>query len=789
METASLGVYGIVVKLGQPVAHLGVFVMKHLPTRLFLPWFLACTALLVVLGVPVAEGQGLGGPWCLHQGPWLNWYGEEGEDGEACDEGDGCEAPMLGAEVVPPVDTDATGNLAFSYIWGCGDYFMSVAHTVEDAIAVELRVGGPGENGPLFISKPVNTVFPQTTIGEEDFCPAPRGELYVVVTSAAYPDGEVRAQLCLDDLICPSTNPRQIYSGPHLANELVPASPVAVTSFAPCTEVRERPVLLRKRESVPWLEGGPWLAGWLEDGLHLARSLDDGASWGASEEVASGVTAPVAALGEEEDRLLDFGFIPDESCGEGECPPSGGTLFSVDAGENWSEGDPLRGPASIGPTRVFYECFDSWTAFGTREEDGIFVARSVDNGLSWSEEQIIDTSAWGTAPMLHDVAHDVVGKWVAIAQVTRDDGAGGFVDALVVLRSGDHRATWSGDLFYEHSISLGAELPQAALATTEKGRWAVVWGVREPGDPEVRQLLTARSVDNGATWTAPHKIADDAPAAPAFASNFQRVWLVVWSGNDGSAGLFDDLFYAIGFDTGETWSAPRRVLTDTAIDRARVAPVLQLDGPDKGMVAWIERTGAGCDASVHSLRFNLIDGDEVGGPEAPELDLGTTAAALLARYTPFEGGAIGSLPWETLAEWFGALASGDGGPAALFDLIDANGNSTLSVPELRAVAGARSPVHAADRNADRQVGLSELLRGIQFYNVGGYHCAENPNDTEDGYAPGAGNTDCYPHSSDYAPQNWSISLSEILRLIQFFNSAGYTHCPELATEDGFCPVL
>lgn len=89
--------------------------------------------------------------------------------------------------------------------------------------------------------------------------------------------------------------------------------------------------------------------------------------------------------------------------------------------------------------------------------------------------------------------------------------------------------------------------------------------------------------------------------------------------------------------------------------------------------------------------------------------------------------------------------------------------------------------HAADQNGDNKIGLSELLRVIQFYNSGAYHCQAG---TEDGYAPGFGDQSCPPHSSDYAPQNWVISLSELLRLIQFFNSGAYHPCE--SGEDGFC---
>lgn len=98
--------------------------------------------------------------------------------------------------------------------------------------------------------------------------------------------------------------------------------------------------------------------------------------------------------------------------------------------------------------------------------------------------------------------------------------------------------------------------------------------------------------------------------------------------------------------------------------------------------------------------------------------------------------------------------------------------------------GVEDGLHTADQNGDNQIGLSELLRVIQFYNSGGYHCDAAG---EDGYAPGPGDQTCAPHDSDYQPRDWRIGLSELLRIIQFYNSGGYHYCPEEGSEDGFCP--
>ncbi len=91
--------------------------------------------------------------------------------------------------------------------------------------------------------------------------------------------------------------------------------------------------------------------------------------------------------------------------------------------------------------------------------------------------------------------------------------------------------------------------------------------------------------------------------------------------------------------------------------------------------------------------------------------------------------------------------------------------------------------HSADHSPrDYKISLSELLRVIQFYNKGSYNCAPGG---EDGYAPGQGDDACTPHDSDYVRQDWRISLSELLRMVQFYNASGYR--TDSGGEDGFAP--
>ena len=92
--------------------------------------------------------------------------------------------------------------------------------------------------------------------------------------------------------------------------------------------------------------------------------------------------------------------------------------------------------------------------------------------------------------------------------------------------------------------------------------------------------------------------------------------------------------------------------------------------------------------------------------------------------------------------------------------------------------------HAADTDRNWQISLAELLRVVQFYNVGAFHCGEG---TEDGYAPGPGETSCGTHSADFDTPDWRITMSELLRMVQFFNALGGAYHAEPGSEDGFAP--
>lgn len=98
----------------------------------------------------------------------------------------------------------------------------------------------------------------------------------------------------------------------------------------------------------------------------------------------------------------------------------------------------------------------------------------------------------------------------------------------------------------------------------------------------------------------------------------------------------------------------------------------------------------------------------------------------------------------------------------------------------------QAAIHSADLNGDQTLDLSELLRLFQLFNGDKFSCDPN---SEDGFlSESRGGRNCAPHDSDFAPQDWHISMTELLHAIQIYNHGCYQACTAKPTaQDTFCP--
>ena len=128
---------------------------------------------------------------------------------------------------------------------------------------------------------------------------------------------------------------------------------------------------------------------------------------------------------------------------------------------------------------------------------------------------------------------------------------------------------------------------------------------------------------------------------------------------------------------------------------------------------------------------------------------------------------------------------------------DANGNNaslTFTAAALSDVV-VEAAFHSADSDQNWRLSLLELTRVIELYNTrdgttrtGAYHTDVT---TEDGFAAGTGAITSH-HSAD-TNQDGKLSLLELTRVIELYNTreettrTGEYHRTELETEDGFAP--
>lgn len=119
------------------------------------------------------------------------------------------EADLSGANEVPPVMTDATGEAEITVEGNTLEYELE-AEDIENVVAAHIHSGAPGENGPVVVDLgvPGNCEVEVDEIEcEASLAPAnlnsvvadmQGGNAYVNVHTAQNPGGEIRGQIALD---------------------------------------------------------------------------------------------------------------------------------------------------------------------------------------------------------------------------------------------------------------------------------------------------------------------------------------------------------------------------------------------------------------------------------------------------------------------------------------------------------------------------------------------------------------------------------------------------------------
>ncbi len=203
-------------------------------------------------------------------------------------------------------------------------------------------------------------------------------------------------------------------------------------------------------------------------------------------------------------------------------------------------------------------------------DDDIFVSLSTDNGVTWTPPAALNTNAASDSgnDQAPQVVTDGAGNWVAVWH--SDDTLSGSIGSdwdVLVARSTDNGVTWSAPVALNTNAAsdLGDDLrPQVAEDGT--GNWVAVWYSSENLGGAIgtdNDIFVARSTDNGVTWTAPAALNSNATSdsgadyTPQVVTDGVGNWVTVWHSNDtliGTVGTDYDIFYSRSVDAGLSWT-------------------------------------------------------------------------------------------------------------------------------------------------------------------------------------------------------------------------------------------
>jgi len=243
-------------------------------------------------------------------------------------------------------------------------------------------------------------------------------------------------------------------------------------------------------------------------------------------------------------------------------------------------------------------------------DQGILVAQSTDNGVTWTAPAALNTNAatdsGGDGSC--NVATDGSGNWVAVWH--SEDTLGGTIGTdvdIVTAHSADNAVSWGAPAALNTSAASDSGFDFEPEVTTDgAGNWVVVWDCWDDLGGTIgwdSDILVSRSTDNGATWTPVAPLNTNATTDSGddrwanLATDGSGNWVAVWRSNDslgGTIGEDSDILVSRSTDNGATWTAPAALDTNAATDSGvDTSPKLATDRWGNWVAVWTSRGSLG----------------------------------------------------------------------------------------------------------------------------------------------------------------------------------------------------
>jgi Neuraminidase (sialidase) len=417
---------------------------------------------------------------------------------------------------------------------------------------------------------------------------------------------------------------------------------------------------------------GHWVAVWTRDldpGVNLlgeifvARSTDNGTTWTAAHQLNSTMTTSM--VDDENAKVVTDHqgnwMVVWESRGFLGTDQDILVSRSTDNGTTWTPPSPLNTNAGsdTGDDRNVQIATDSrgnWVAVWESTENlggnigddsDIFVARSTDNGATWTPPATLNSNAasdGGRSDENPSIATDSQGNWVVLWESSDPPGGPLGIDRDIFFsRSTDNGATWTPRAPLNSDAAADSHGDNRPHLTADgHGNWVAVWDSSNPllGTGNDFDIHTSRSTDNGVTWSAVAALNNDAGSdtrnddEPFVTTDGLGNWVVIWEANDpagGAIGTDGDMLFAYSSDNGSTWTDPAPLNTNAATDSGTdfdSGPVAT-DGRGNWVGVWdsLETFGGtiGGEGDIILARFALPDCNHNGVGDGQDITDGTSA--------------------------------------------------------------------------------------------------------------------------------------------------------------------